>query len=169
LENKSFFAASVPTRTEADERAQECAGPASMQLGNSLMDWRDEWERAMSVRKVVSAQADLFLLDAAIAKNRFEHSIYGRGRPWCALCRLDTLAIGEFYMVKDEVWDAAVGPDSFIRGSFLCIGCLELRLGRRLAANDFTDSLLNKKSGHESPRLRDRLSRQVKPREDADD
>ena len=123
----------------------------------------DEEAVVMSVRKAANElQGDLFPLDAAIAKNRFEHSIYGRGRPWCALCRLDTLAIGEFYMVKDEVWDAAVGPDSFINSSFLCIGCLELRLGRRLAANDFTDSLLNKKSGHESPRLRDRLSRQAK-------
>ena len=80
------------------------------------------------------------------------------GRPWCAICRVDTLAIGEFYMVKDEVWDAAVGPDSFLRDFFLCVGCLELRLGRRLGADDFSDVPLNEIDGGQSPRLRDRMT-----------
>src|SRR5262245_57063648 len=88
-------------------------------------------------------QGDLFPLDAAAAKARRERT-GGRGiyrRPWCCLCRIDTLAIGEVYMVRDEVWDAAIGADSFI--SFLCIGCLELRLGRRLRPSDFTDVPVN--------------------------
>jgi len=123
----------------------------------------DEEAVVMSVRKAANElQGDLFPLDAAIAKNRFEHSIYGRGYAWCALCRVDTLAIGEFYMIKDEVWDAAVGPDSFINSSFLCIGCLELRLGRHLRTDDFADVPLNEIHGGESSRLRDRLSRQAK-------
>lgn len=100
-------------------------------------------------------QADLFPLDAAAAKARRE---CGSGRPWCSLCRVDTLAIGEFYMVEDEVWHAAVSADSFI--SFLCIGCLELRLGRRLRPDDFTDVPINDPRGS-SRRLRDRLARQA--------
>jgi len=104
-------------------------------------------------------QGDLFPIDAAAAQVRRERSS-GRGihgRQWCALCRIDTLAAGEFYMVDDEVWDAAVGPDRFIRDSYLCIGCIELRLGRRLRPDDFTDVPLNDGGG--SPRLRDRMTR----------
>src|SRR5262245_23209758 len=81
----------------------------------------------MSVRKTASElQGDLWPLHAAAAKTKRERDS-GSGphcRPWCALCRVDTLAIREFYMVKNEVWDAAVGPDSFIDYSYLCIGCV---------------------------------------------
>jgi hypothetical protein len=63
-------------------------------------------------------------------------------------------------MVKNEVWDAAVGPDSFIDYSYLCIGCLELRLGRRLVPDDFTDAPLNECRG-DSPRLHDRKTREA--------
>ena len=117
----------------------------------------------MSVRKTASElQGDLWPLHAAAAKTKRERDS-GSGphcRPWCALCRVDTLAIREFYMVEDEVWDAAVGPDSFIRGSYLCIGCLELRLGRRLVPDDFTDAPLNECRG-DSPRLHDRKTREA--------
>jgi len=106
------------------------------------------------MRKATSEpQGDLFPLDAVRAKTRRERSsgrgIYGRA--WCALCRIDTSAAGEFYMLKDEVWLAAVGPDSFIGGSYLCVGCLELRLGRRLRPDDFTDVSINKIHGGTSP------------------
>jgi hypothetical protein len=104
---------------------------------------------------------DLFPLDAARMRAERERGS-GRGthgRPWCALCRIDTLRAGEFYMVKDEVWDAAVGADSFIRDSYLCIGCIELRLGRRLTSTDFADVAINEIDGGQSPRLRDRMRR----------
>jgi len=120
----------------------------------------------MSVRKTASElQGDLWPLHAAAAKTKRERDS-GSGphcRPWCALCRVDTLAIREFYIVKNEVWDAAVGPDSFIDYSYLCIGCLELRLGRRLVPSDFTDAPVNEIHEAKSPRLRDRLTR-VRPR-----
>ena len=44
----------------------------------------------------------------------------------CAACGVNTLHINEYYMVTDEVWEAAWPQD---RG-MLCIGCLENRLGR---------------------------------------
>jgi hypothetical protein len=43
---------------------------------------------------------------------------------------------GEWFMVKDQVWKAATGDVT----RFLCVGCLEQRLGRKLKANDFSRS-----------------------------
>jgi hypothetical protein len=105
-------------------------------------------------------QGEMFPLGAAAAKAERERAS-GKGThgpAWCSLCRVDTFAAGEWYMVKDEVWDAAIRADSFIR--YLCIGCIELRLGRRLVPSDFTDVLVNKKNGGESPRLHDRMTRE---------
>lgn len=42
----------------------------------------------------------------------------------CKDCGFDTMAGNEYYMVKDEVWAAA----GMTRG-FLCVGCLEARVG----------------------------------------
>lgn len=58
----------------------------------------------------------------------------------------------ERYMVLDEVWDAALGE------GWLCVGCLESRLGRRLCVEDFKPDLpINEPDGLMSPRLRGRL------------
>ncbi len=63
----------------------------------------------------------------------------------------------EWYMVKSEVWQGA-GMTS--REGFLCIGCLEIRLGRFLHSGDFTISPVNSLGWTtHSARLRDRLSR----------
>ena len=45
----------------------------------------------------------------------------------------------EWYMVHDRVWQAA----GMGRDGFLCIGCLEARLGRRLWREDFTSAPVN--------------------------
>lgn len=71
----------------------------------------------------------------------------------CADCRTDVVGIHEWYMVHDQVWQAA-GMCNF---GFLCIGCLEKRLGRRLAAADFRDLEVNRDRNH-SDRLADRLT-----------
>jgi hypothetical protein len=43
-------------------------------------------------------------------------------------------------MVHNDLWKAAgMMPD----GGFLCIGCLETRIGRQLHPNDFTDAPIN--------------------------
>jgi len=106
-------------------------------------------------------QGELFPLGAALARSLSERTGAGggiHGRPWCSLCRLDTLEIDEWYIVNDEVWLAAVGADSFI--CYLCIGCLELRLGRRLAPSDFpSDVPINQMHRANSSRLRDRMTR----------
>lgn len=79
--------------------------------------------------------------------------------PWpgwqCVDCRVDTDALDEYYMVHDELWEAAGVPRD---GGMLCVGCLEARLGRRLEARDFTGAPVNDPGEyHMSPRLLSRL------------
>jgi hypothetical protein len=85
----------------------------------------------------------------------------------CHDCGTETLPVdwgyrAEWYMVKDEIWDA-VGPGE----GFLCIGCMEGRMGRRLNADDFIDAPVNDLSiadtqrfawSYRTPRLRSRLA-----------
>src|SRR5262245_42362542 len=49
----------------------------------------------------------------------------------CVDCGKDT--IDEYYMVADELWAASGGGDGM-----LCLACLERRIGRKLALDDFT-------------------------------
>jgi hypothetical protein len=71
----------------------------------------------------------------------------------CAGCDRDTTARGatEWYIVHGEVWAAAGMPH---RG-YLCIGCLEQRLGRPLTGADFPPEVpVNWPSdGFDTPRL----------------
>jgi hypothetical protein len=62
-----------------------------------------------------------------------------RNDPRCLDCDVDTLEIGHFYMLRDDVWLEA---NPTVDG-MLCIDCLETRLGRRLAPTDFSDAPCN--------------------------
>jgi hypothetical protein len=72
----------------------------------------------------------------------------------CVDCGVDTDAIHEYYMLHHAVWQQATDDTA----GHLCIGCLELRLGRTLTAADFTDRNVNT-AGHlqRSPRLTARI------------
>jgi hypothetical protein len=72
------------------------------------------------------------------------------GPELCAACGADTEH--EFYMVHDTVWGAAAE----LGDAFLCIVCLERRLGRTLTPQDFTDAPVNAPSPADTPRLRNR-------------
>ena len=88
----------------------------------------------------------------------------------CVDCGTETLSAdpdagNEFYIVHDEVWQAA-GMTDF--GGCLCIGCLEGRLGRQLHHRDFKRQVpINDLAYHwadyawwwRSDRLIDRLTR----------
>jgi hypothetical protein len=89
----------------------------------------------------------------------------------CHDCGRDTLPTdwgsrAEWYMVHDHVW-AAAGMDGMDSG-FLCIGCLEARLGRRLTPGDFIAAKLHDLSiadddyawSYRTPRLLARLTGQ---------
>jgi hypothetical protein len=71
---------------------------------------------------------------------------------FCFDCGIDTIAIGEYYMLNEEVWLAA-NPG---HEGMLCIGCVEERLERQLTRDDFTDAPVNHPAGSTS-RLRTRL------------
>lgn len=92
----------------------------------------------------------------------------------CLDCGAETLSDEpgvptEYYMVHKEVWKAAGAP----LAGYLCIGCLEVRLGRQLCRSDFTDARVNDLTyrnrvrhcwSWRSKRLVDRLTRET-PRE----
>jgi hypothetical protein len=65
-------------------------------------------------------------------------------------CRHTGTGWWEWYMVWPAVWSRAVGPDA--RG-YLCIPCLERRLGRPLTGDDFTTAAVNRPGRWDSRRL----------------
>jgi hypothetical protein len=75
----------------------------------------------------------------------------------CADCGYHTIGI-EYYMVRDDVWEQALGHKR--PPKFLCIGCLEKRIGRTLSRRDFIDCRANTRPDWpRSARLRNRLRR----------
>lgn len=68
----------------------------------------------------------------------------------------------EWYMVHDYLWRQAGAPTRRVStpgdGYYLCVGCLETRLGRTLTAADFTAAPLNEPSTLSTGRLNDRLN-----------
>ena len=72
----------------------------------------------------------------------------------CMDCSVDTGKIGEHYMLNDKVW---VQVHNSPKG-MLCVGCIEVRLGRKLTPADFNDSYLNRPNfGNKSMRLLQRM------------
>jgi hypothetical protein len=61
----------------------------------------------------------------------------------CGECVLDEDGAGEWYMVTADVWEAVMPNDPGDMTLFLCVECLEERLGRRLTSGDFTDAVVN--------------------------
>ncbi len=74
----------------------------------------------------------------------------------CLDCGLDTFALGEYYMVEDDVWLAS-GLGREEGAGLLCIGCLEWRLRRRLDWSDFPLYPVNEPQAWQSGRLQSRL------------
>ena len=70
----------------------------------------------------------------------------------CIDCGVNTSTIGEYFVLRDEIWSAAV-PD---RSGMLCVGCCETRLHRRLVPADFMAVPANFFNA-KSPRLNSRL------------
>ena len=60
----------------------------------------------------------------------------------------------EWYMVRDDIWQAA---DRDHEPRILGVGCLEQRIGRQLTSDDFADLPLNEPGGLETARLLNRL------------
>jgi hypothetical protein len=73
-------------------------------------------------------------------------------------------------MVHDHVWAEAGMPLSELAGDglYLCVGCLEERLGRVLTRADFTDAPINEPDPWDTPRLADRKCSGVEVASDGD-
>jgi hypothetical protein len=61
----------------------------------------------------------------------------------------------EWYEVREDVWDAA-GMTNIGGRAYLCIGCLEQRIGRRLTAGDFAPVPINKPNPRDTDRVASR-------------
>jgi hypothetical protein len=74
----------------------------------------------------------------------------------CLHCGVDTVRLNEHFYLKNEVWNQVHSSE---RG-FLCVGCVELRLGRRLNKDDFTSVSINRfhPGVRKSQRLIERLT-----------
>jgi hypothetical protein len=71
---------------------------------------------------------------------------------------MPTLLAGEWYMVRDEVWQEAGMPLEPTRRDYLCVLCLEDRLGRELTGADFPPVGANRPGPHKSAVLLSRLT-----------
>lgn len=72
----------------------------------------------------------------------------------CDGCGVDVGELDEWYMLRHDVWHAVADG-----APFLCVGCVESRLGRRLVRDDFSDVPLNTLADvRRSRRLTDRLA-----------
>jgi hypothetical protein len=99
------------------------------------------------------------LCEAEIADDTFEHLVQTGSPTLCDDCGMDVLphdedgrrTADEWYMVHDDVWAAATTDGGQPR--YLCIGCLETRIGRRLTPADFPEGGLNDSERSHSPRL----------------
>lgn len=92
----------------------------------------------------------------------------------CHDCGVNTAHIGEYYMVKSDVWYSMdLTPPVLKRyrhptngrrfnvidrnECMMCIGCLERRIGRTLTHRDFTNCPLNSENSRRSVRLQLRM------------
>jgi hypothetical protein len=100
-----------------------------------------EFDVAQLVRLQIDTLAAIERLSAVLEEHVVQDREDDDGPPdgWadCRDCGVDTNAIGEFYIVRDDVWPIA--PE----GGMLCVGCLEERIGRPLEPGDFTDAPFN--------------------------
>jgi len=73
----------------------------------------------------------------------------------CMDCGIDAMARGEYYALKDSVWQA-INP--LVIGH-LCLECVEDRLGRSLHRGDFSSARINTTSALKCRVLAQRLQR----------
>lgn len=108
------------------------------------------WARHAAHIRVFQQQTQQ-LIDAARRRGR-DHVNDPDTR--CADCSTETLSPEpgvrtEYYMLRDTVWAAArTDPHAY-----LCVGCIEARLGRRLHSGDFTATPINDLGIVDNPRF----------------
>lgn len=78
-----------------------------------------------------------------------------RARQRCLDCKVNVIEIGEYYMLKPELWEKKLG---LTWTDNLCIGCLEKRLGRRVSIDDMGSFPIYPWTAPTSERLLDRYA-----------
>jgi hypothetical protein len=114
------------------------------------LTWAAEDVHGLPAEDIQLSQPELGALSAAA----IEHVARGD----CRWCGVDTVAIGEYYMVTDDIWDTYGPPHGCS-----CIRCLEDRLGRQLRPSDFKDVPLNTDDRLRSDRLQVRQAGKTAP------
>ncbi len=120
-------------------------------------NWFNKRNETGHFRQPLSIDVHPHILDICKTRHGGENMSY-----LCADCSVDTTPCTgkrgcrhagrwEHYMVHNAIWQTA----GMLKG-FLCIGCLESRLGRTLSLPDFTAAPINNPSPWDTPRLRDR-------------
>jgi hypothetical protein len=116
-------------------------------------------EQGANVARVVYTFGgrDIHLRDGCRIEYRWELFV----SDWrCLDCKVNTDAINEYYMLRNEVW-AEANPET---DGKLCISCVERRIGRTMTAADFTGGKINTSTTlRRSPRLIDRLGSSSHP------
>lgn len=59
----------------------------------------------------------------------------------CMDCKIETMRNNNYYMIHNELWNKFATADG---KGFLCVECLEKRMGRKLTKEDLTDCIANK-------------------------
>ena len=79
----------------------------------------------------------------------------------CVVCRECTQL--QYFMVSKEVWNQAMADIAPAPGShrFMCVECMEERIGRRLEPADFPENIILNSLPTGSPILSDRTGREL--------
>ena len=113
----------------------------------------------------VNRRGSFLLIQRPVALRQPNGKVLMTGPTFFEDCFVVTGAMGEWYMLKPHVWEqvwpgTSTGARTPMKEEhYLCIGCCEARLGRRLKRSDFARRKMHDLDGdwHISRRLRDRL------------
>ena len=119
---------------ELDYELEQCEDSRD-NLPYLLHQWWDMWDHGIEPEDAASAA---FILLPGRNVPEPAHPAYDDGTTPCHDCGINTLPLdfpdrAEWYMVTNKIWKAHGCGEGF-----LCIGCLEKRMGRTLTAKDFT-------------------------------
>jgi hypothetical protein len=105
-----------------------------------MSKWKRLQQRKLDMRGVYSESHHCIDCNVDTAPGWPNRAEAERSLADCGGVPLKVNAQTEIYMVHDHVWKAA-GMELW--GGCLCVGCLEMRLGRKLTPDDFPPHVFN--------------------------
>jgi hypothetical protein len=163
IEYANVTESSLGPRIARVARLRVALGPKMTTDMNALVDYLepllfadDANGRPFEGREDGQAILQAFGLLADLAENLDTDRRYESENTNCACCGKDTQKIGEYYDVKDAIWQEA---GKHFAEKVLCVGCLEEKLGRPLVPEDFSNAPVNLNLARKSARLRQRMGK----------